>query len=293
MFWLCLRSPCADPSSKTTNAAEGGGRIPARRPIQRRRRPRPRRTIPVPSRRPPPRSWQSWRWMPRETRRSTRGRRTRPAVAARLAAATVAVPRRAAGHVRDRGRPSLRRVSGGGYGEGKRGCGHHRTNAPRRRHCSLRRFRSAGSLRPARPPPRNGGRGGGAAVDADAVATAEASVAVAVIDGRTMRWRCPRGRDSAPLPTEGALDGATAPTTERPPPFRWCRHHPPRRRRRETMRRPLTSSSSRRSPMADEGKALGLDRNDDKRTTDDSGRKASDATADDNNSSAISAARMS
>ena len=148
-------------------------------------------------------------------------------------------------------------------------------------------------------PPRNGGRGGGAAVDADAVfaaaevATAEASVAVAVVDGRKMRWRCPRGRDSAPLPTEGALDGATAPTTERRPPFRWCRHHPPRRRRRETMRRPLPSSSCRRSPTADEGKALGLDRNDDKRTTDDSGRKASDATADDNNSSAISAARMS
>ena len=160
-------------------------------------------------------------------------------------------------------------------------------------------FDPPGRCDPPVPPPRNGGRGGGAAVDADAVfaaaevATAEASVAVAVVDGRTMRWRCPRGRDSAPLPTEGALDGATAPTTERRPPFRWCRHHPPRRRRRETMRRPLPSSSCRRSPTADEGKALGLDRNDDKRTTDDSGTKASDATADDNNSSAISATRMS
>jgi hypothetical protein len=180
------------------------------------------------------------------------------------------------------------------YGEGKRGRfarARQRTNAPRRRHCSLRRYRSAGSRRPARRPPRNGGRGGGAVVDADAateVATAEAA------RGRRRSndaMAVPRGRDSAPPPTEGALDGATAPTTERRQPFRWCRRHPPRQRRKEIMCRPLSSSSYRRSPTADEGKALGLDRNDDLRT--DNRRKASDATADDNNSSATSAARMS
>ena len=43
---------------------------------------------------------------------------------------------------------------------------------------------------------------------------------------------------------------------------------------------PLSSSSCRRSPTADEEKALGLDWNDGLRT-DDSGRKASDATASD------------
>ena len=92
---------------------------------------------------------------------------------------------------RPRSRPSLaaKRVSDGGYGEGKRGCGHHRTNDPPEEDSA----RSAaidppGSRRPARRPPRNGGRGGRAVVDADTVfaaaevATAEASVAVAVVD---------------------------------------------------------------------------------------------------------------
>jgi hypothetical protein len=159
MFWLCLRSPCADPSSETTTAAEGGGRIPAA----------PNSEAAAPSTEeddpssvgddPPPRSW---RWMPRETRRSTRGRRTRPVGRRRpwrcpaepppptydAAIADVAAP--------PRRRPSLtaqgfgRRIPGRQTGVWSSS----NERSPRRRHCSPRRYRSAGVAATRQSPPK-------------------------------------------------------------------------------------------------------------------------------------------
>ena len=283
MFWLCLRSPCADPSSETTTAAEGGGRIEfggggaldrgGRSQFRNddtrhgrgsrgggcraRRGDRPEGGGPA-RRSPPDSQWRPWRCP------------TEPPATSAIAA----VPRCKKGF----GRRIRGRQTGVWSSSNER--------SPRRRQCSLRRYRSAGvaATRPSSPPKwrpwwwcgggcrhglrRRGGRDGGG------------------VGGRRGRRQLndamavPRGRDSAPPPP-----------TERRQPFRWCRRHPPRQRRKEIMCRPLSSSSYRRSPTADEGKALGLDRNDDLRT--DNRRKASDATADDNNSSATSAARMS